>query len=687
MIERLKRLLNPKSIAIVGGEWADALNDQVGALGYSGAVYRIHPSRANGDASEYHPNLDALPEIPDAVFLAVNRETTVEMLKTMNRIGAGAAICLANGFDETHSKEGLQLTIALKEAAGEVPFLGPNCYGLVNFFDRVVLMPDQIPPEFSDTGVCVIAQSGTVAQNIMYARRSLPLGYVICTGNETCLAVHHLVDLVLDDSRVTAIGLYIESFQSLEDFASCVDRAHDKGVPIVVVKAGRSVAAQRTAYSHTGAMGTEEAYMDAFFEQIGVIRCSELSELTETLKFLHVHGPIVGKNIMVCGYSGGEMAIASDLVDQLDLELPSIPMSTQKELRDVLGDRVTLSNPLDMQTFIWRHPEKSKRCFTSLMRAGFDCTVLFLDHPDSERLDATLYEDATHAFLSAALETDATAVFGNSYAEASSPEVRRKALRSGVAPLQGMSEVLRAIANAKAGRIQSKDCWPSLKTVATKSGLVILSEAESKRVLGKAGLPVSKYQEVPVNRALEAASEIGFPVVLKVSAKSLPHKSDVGGVALNLRNPSEVELAAKRMSTLSDTVLVEPMIEHVVAELIIGIDVDPQFGPVILIGTGGVSVENEKDIEALLPPLTETQIKNAISRLRIAKLLDGFRGTPPGDVAAIVNTVLTLEDFATRHIDMIAEIDINPLIVRVEGRGVVAADVFIRCVENSLDLT
>ena len=141
------------------------------------------------------------------------------------------------------------------------------------------------------------------------------------------------------------------------------------------------------------------------------------------------------------------------------------------------------------------------------------------------------------------------------------------------------------------------------------------------------------------------------------------------------------------MSTLSDTVLVEPMIEHAVAELIIGVDVDPKFGPVILIGTGGVLVENEKDIQALLPPLNEAQIKNAISRLRVAKLLDGFRGTAPGDVAAIVNTILALEDFSSRHIDMIAEIDINPLIVRVEGRGVVAADVFIRCVENSLDLT
>ena len=684
----IKRLLAPTSIAVVGGTWADALYEQSRALGYTGSLYRVNPRRAKNDHKHFFTSLEELPEVPDAVFLGINREATIDTISTMRKIGAGGGVCLASGFDELRTDEGFQFTADLQSAAGDIPFLGPNCYGMVNFFDRVVLMPDQIPRNVPNTGVCIISQSGTVAQNIMYSNRSLPLGYVLCVGNQTSLPIHELVNAILDDNRVTAIGIYVEGFNSIVEFSRCVENAYMKGIPIVIIKSGRSDAAKRTTFSHTGAIGTHERYIDALLDRLGVIRCNDLPEFTETLKLLHLFGPTLGRRIAVCGYSGGEMAIASDLAQRYNIMLPTLSADTEERLRSILGDRVRISNPLDIQTFIWRDQEKSRACFSALMGADCDCTVFFLDHPDLEGLDVALYENATNAFLAAAAaaaaaasssETNSKAIYATSYSEANTTPMRNKAIQLGVAPLQGMTETFKALNNvAKIREVWSNFSPPSPSTVSIEHDTKIFNEAESKEMLANCGLPIPAHHQVPLQQSVAAAEDIGFPVVLKILSDDIVHKSDHGGVILNLNSSQEVKEAAESIQVLTDTVLVEEMIVDAVAELIIGVDVDPQFGPVIILGAGGILAELVKDSEILLPPLVENQIEEALCQLNVFTLMKGFRGKPAGDIGAVIAAVGAVASLAEHHKDYLLELDINPLLVRPAGKGVVVADAFVR---------
>ncbi|MBO68017.1 MAG: hypothetical protein CL398_06860 [Acidiferrobacteraceae bacterium] len=684
----IKRLLAPSSIAIVGGTWADALFEQSTVLGYEGSLYRVNPSRARSDRKNFFASLEELPEIPDAVFLGVNREATIDLLSTMRKMGAGGGVCLASGFDELCTDEGYEFTEKLKSVAGDIPFLGPNCYGMVNFFDRVVLMPDQIPRNVPSSGVCVISQSGTVAQNIMYSDRSLPLGYVLCVGNQTSLSIHELVNAILEDDRVTAIGIYLEGFSSLSEFSLCAENAYKKGIPIVVVKSGRSDVAKRTTFSHTGAIGTHERYVDALLDRLGVIRCDNLPEFTETLKLLHLFGPTLGRRVAVCGYSGGEMAIASDLAQRYDIMLPTLSSTTEQRLRSILGDRVNLSNPLDIQTFIWRDQEKSRACFSELMLADCDCTILFLDHPDLVGLDSTLYENATTAFFAASSQANRKAIYATSYSESNTISMRDKAIELGVAPLQGMVETFKAINNvAKMREAWSNFLPPNPSIVSIEHDATIFTEVDSKKILANCGLSIPIHRIVPLQQSVAAAEDIGFPVALKIISNDIVHKSDHGGVILNLNSPREVKEAAESIQPLGDTVLVEKMIVDAVAELIIGVDVDPQFGPVILLGAGGIFAELIKDTKVLLPPLAENQVAEALKQLKIFPLIKGFRGQPAGDKDAVIAAVVIVANLAEHHKDFLLELDINPLLVRPVGKGAVVADAFVRASEDMLMAT
>ncbi|MHC8508178.1 MAG: acetate--CoA ligase family protein [Rhodospirillales bacterium] len=680
----LSRLLRPKSLAVLGGAWADTVESQCRKLGFNGPVWRVHPRRAAAGEAGVYAGLDALPAPPDGVFAGVNRETTVEVTAQLARMGAGGAVCFASGFGELHTDETRALTNDLKAAAGGMPFLGPNCYGMINFFDRVSLWPDEITPRAPKTGIALLSQSGTVGLNITYADRSLPLGYIICAGNQTAVGFHDLMDAMLDDPRVTVIGMYVEGFTDLKKFAASALRARAKGVPVVVIKAGRSALARSTVHSHTGALGGEDRYMDALFKRLGVARCATLSEFIETCKFLHIAGPLPGNRLMLLGCSGGDMAMAADVLDKTGLELPPPDEKTKTALNAVLGGRVTAANPLDFQTYIWHEPEKMRECFKTAMNAGADVTAMLLDHPDPATCDLSLFEAAFDVYLDAARETGARAVIASSVPESIPAYMRDRALAAGVAPLQGMAETFAALDHAaRIGRVSGAAgaAAPSLDARRAAGREVMLSETQAKAVLAAAGVPVPPGREVPAAEAAAAARDIGFPVALKAAHPGLAHKTEAGGVILNLQNEAEVAAAAERLQKISDRVLVERMAEDGAVEMLVGVHADEQFGPVIIIGAGGVLAELLDDTAVLLPPVTADDVLAALSGLRAAKILHGLRGAPAADMDALVHAVLAVADYAQANADTLLELDINPLIVRRAGRGVIAADALIRRIE------
>src|ERR1700730_16028160 len=322
----IHRLIAPRSIALVGASaWTDAVAAGNIAIGYSGTLWRFHRPRRSPAATTYYPSVADLPGVPDAALLAVPNQEAPRVAGALAAHAAGVFVCFTAGFSETGTESGALLTRELIDNAGALPFFGPNCYGYVNFFDQVAMMPDQIVGPPVERGVALICQSGTIALTLMFNHRSLPIGCLLTVGNQTRLAVEDLIETLCEDARVTAFGLYLEGIKDPERFARAAALARAAGKPLAVLKSGRPAAAARTAHSHTGALAGADELFEAFCRQAGIARCDTLATLCETLKLFHGGGPLPGRKILIMGTSGGDMAMTADVARSLDVDFAPIP--------------------------------------------------------------------------------------------------------------------------------------------------------------------------------------------------------------------------------------------------------------------------------------------------------------------------------------------------------------------------
>jgi acyl-CoA synthetase (NDP forming) len=744
----IKRLLAPRTVALFGSGWADAVDAGGKVIGFQGEVWRVHPKRPSTANVKYFRSIDELPGAPDASFVAAPAREVPSIAAGLAQRGAGGFVCFAAGFSETGTDEGRRLTSELVTNAGELPFFGPNCYGFINFFDQVALWPDQVVGRRTDhgiryrveRGVAIICQSGTLALNILFNGRSLPIGYVITVGNQTCLAVEDMIELLADDERVTAFGLYVEGVKDTVRFARAVEKARAAGKPIALVKAGRTEAAARTAHTHTGALAGADTVFDSFCRQSGIARCDSLATLCETLKVFHSGGPLRGRRVLVMGASGGDMAMTADASRDLGLTFPPFPPDTAGQLRELLTDRVTVANPFDFHTHIWFDAPAMNSMFSLIHRAGFDATGFMLDCPPADQADPAAYVVAIDQYIAAFPGPPARGAVISAMPESMSASTREMCLAAGIMPLQGQREALEAlnlagevgetwasgtnvelrIPDAASAATAAADCTasggntpetlsatgaanspaegagaaarvakpgaagrasgaaPPAEDGAATPTVRTLTEHAGKSAIAAFGVSIPRSRVVAPRDAAKAAQEIGFPVVMKASGAHLEHKSELGAVVVNVRTTADAEAAAQRLSKLSDSLLVEQMIGDGVAEILVGMTVDPQFGQVLVIGAGGVLTELLRDSATLLPPFTPTSIKAALDRLKVSKLLAGFRGKPAGDISALIETVLACTGYAEANVNALVELDINPVIVRPAGLGAVAVDALIR---------
>jgi acetyl-CoA synthetase len=678
----LQRLLAPRSLALIGGTWADAALAASRVIGYTGEVWRIHPSRPCSGTQRYYRSVDELPAAPDAAFIAAPAPEVPAIAAALARRGAGGFVCFAAGFSETATEEGRRLTEELLASAGELPFFGPNCYGFINFFDGAALWPDQVVGRRRERGVVLICQSGTLALNLLYNDRSLPIGCALTVGNQTRLAAEDLLQLLCADERVSAFGLYLEGIRDAERFARAAERAREAGKPIALVKTGRTESASRTVRTHTGALAGVDAAFDAFCAQAGIARCESLATLCETLKIFHAGGPLPGRRVLAMGASGGDMAMTADAARNLALDFAPIPDASAARLRAILSERVHISNPFDFHTHVWFDYPRQRAMFSEALRAGFDAVAFQLDCPPESAADDSAYVRAIEEFAAALPGAASRALLVSSLPESLSPATREMCLAAGVVPLQGQREALEAIdlAGAVGETWRGGGAVELRRPRSARAGARALGEREAKQALAAFGVPVPRSQLVPAEAAAKAAAALGFPVVIKTADPGLEHKSDRGGVVLNVRTAAEAAAAAQRLSALSATLLVEEMVSDGVAEILVGMSVDPQFGQLLTLGAGGVLTELLRDSVTLLPPFTAAGIRAALGRLRVAKLLGGYRGRPAGDVAALVQAALACTRYAAANVEQLAELDLNPVIVRPAGLGAVAVDALIRLV-------
>ena len=679
--QNLKRLLRPRHIAFIGGESCAPGIEGALAGGFDGPVWSVNPKRQSVAGLPCYASVAALPEPPDASFIWVPREATIETVRALAGAGAGGAVCYAAGFAETDGGAGHQHRLV--EAAGDFAALGPNCYGLVNFVDRAGVWPSGFAKAALDRGPALVAQSGNVAINLMYNQRAIPFSYVISCGNEAVIDSADIIQVLLDDDRVTAIGLYIETVRDVAEFSRAAARALKMGVPIVALKAGRSAGARRAAMTHTGSLAGVDVAYEALFERLAISRARSPEMFLEQLKALSITGPLAGNRFAVMTCSGGEAALVSDYAEACGIELPQ-PTPTQREcLRGVLPEFAAIVNPLDYNTSIWGRRESLERAFIAMMSENCDGAMLVLDF-----LAGSGYGDepeaAIDALIAASKATGVPAMHACSLSESVTAAAQGKMIAAGIAPLQGLEHAVFAAGACVRYGARARACVDRDITlpavVEPPEDAALLDEYDSKRRLAAYGLAVPEGRVVDGDGARAAAEELGFPVVLKALDAGIAHKSEAGAVRLGLADGTAVAGAAAEMTGRLGVgrFLVEAMVEDAVCELIVGVNHDPSLGLVLVIGGGGLLVEIIGDVRAILLPTDRDTVARGLDGLKSAALMAGYRGKPAGDREAAIDAVLAVARFAEQHRGRLVELDINPLMVLPRGRGVVAADAVIR---------
>ncbi|OCP38912.1 acetate--CoA ligase family protein [Ensifer sp. LC163] len=682
MTRSLDRLIRPKSIAVFGGKEARRVIEQCDKMGFAGDIWPVHPREDEILGRRCYRSVADLPAAPDASFVGVNRQLTIDIIAALSARGAGGAVCYASGFREAASEldDGNDMQEALVAAAGDMPIVGPNCYGFINMLDGALLWPDQHGMQRVEKGVAVLTQSSNIACNVSMQTRGLPLAYLMTAGNQAQTGLSDIACAVLEDPRVTAVGLHIEGFDSVAALERLATRARELGKPVVTLKVGKSEAAQLATVSHTASLAGNDRVSSALLARLGIGRVDTLPALLETLKLLHVAGPLESNEISSMSCSGGEASLMADAGVRYRVNYRALRDEQRKPLKEALGEMVTIANPLDYHTFVWGNREKQTTAFGAMMKGGYALNLIVLDFPRQDRCDAADWVTTCDAVIDAAKATGARAGIVASLSENMPEQTALSLMAAGVIPFFGIDEALAAVETAAGiGAAWARPAPPKLLNGGASDGgnAITLSEHEAKTELSASGLqiPPGKTASTP-QQAASAAENLGFPVVLK--GLGVAHKTEAGAVKLNLTSRAEVLSAAEGMASVASGFLVEKMVAKPVAELIIGATRDPVAGPVLTIGAGGILVELLDDSAILTLPTTPELIREAIDSLKIRKLLDGYRGGPKGDFTALADAVAAAASYVVSNASKLEELDINPLMVLPEGHGAIAADALIR---------
>jgi acyl-CoA synthetase (NDP forming) len=662
MSRDLSRLLRPRSIAVMGSVWAENVIAQCRKMGFAGPVWPVHPTKPEIGGLKAYASLADLPGAPDATFIGVNRHATVEVVAELAAMGAGGAICFASGWTEAGEPE---LQARLVAAAGAMPILGPNCYGVINYLDGALLWPDQHGGRRVERGVALLSQSSNIVINMTMQARGLPVAYVACLGNAAQIGLAELAGALLADERVTALGMYVEGIDDAPAFAALAEAARATGKGIVCVKSGKTDASRDAAASHTAALAGGGAASSAFLRQVGVAEVNTLPELLETLKIFHVHGARIGARLCSLSCSGGEAGLVSDLAQPFGLSFPPPTGAQRQRLGEILGPIVAIANPLDYHTFIWGDGPRTTDVFTTML-AGYDAGIFVIDPPRPDRCDPSSFEPALEAIVAAQEATGRPAFPVASLPENFDEDRAIAMIDRGVVPLMGLETALGALKAAQT--LPGAPGWRPLAALAPRATRT-LDEAEGKALLGAAGVAVPRSVSAPTLAALaEQAGGLAAPFVLK--GLGFAHKTEAGAVRIGLQ-----DLAGQEEIQGATGYLLEEMVTGTVAEILLGLRRDPVYGVTLTLGLGGVTAEVLADTVTLVWPATEAEMLAALRRLRLWPLLDGYRGRPKADVAAVAGIALRLGALMLARPE-IEEIEINPILVR--EAGAVAVDALIR---------
>ena len=688
----IQRLLNPRSVAIIGASdnvraVGGLVLDNLLRFGYPGTIHAVNPKRDSVRDIVCAPSIEALPDGIDCAIFAVPAPEIVNAIPVCGRKGFGSAVVFASGFAEA-GEAGEQMQRAFEAAcrASGMAVAGPNCMGLTNYADGIPLTFESVVPQSVavERGVSIVAQSGAMANNVRDAMvgRGIPLVYSASTGNEAVIGLEDFIEAYLADERTAVIAVYAEQIRHPRRFLALAARARLLAKPIVLMLVGRSEAAKKAAKSHTGALSGDYETAAALLRHEGVVVCDTTDEQFDVLPLLRRHPIPQDKGLAFVTGSGAMKNIALDLGASLGLEFPPLAPETVARLKPVLPDFAEIENPLDYTTIAVKDP--------SLMGVVIDAVA---QDPNSGLLVVAQMggsplnqSDKAQYMVPATARADkpaAQVIMGDGFSL--EPSLIEAVERTQVPFYRSPERALRAMAHiarmAKALRwhrecgVQARQTW---QLPAIKPGT--LAEYEGKKILAAMGIPVPRSRLVQtVQEAQEAARSLGYPVVIKIQSRDIPHKSDVGGVQVNIRDDESMALAWERMmervlaakpGAAINGVLIEKMGAPGL-ELVVGARRDAQWGPVVLIGLGGIWIEVLKDVRLLSAHADVPKIIEEMRLLKAAKVFEGLRGNPPIDVEAVAAVAAKVGQLMLEQ-PALAEVDVNPLIAY--SSGVLALD-------------
>ncbi len=687
-MQAIERLLKPRTVAVIGasGDSGKTAGRPVSYLvkhGFPGTIYPVNPKIDHIGDLKCYPDVASLPEVPDVGIVLLGADRAHLAVRDLAARGAVAAIVLASGYSETGG-EGAHRQQQLVEAAGSMRLLGPNTIGLVNLTDSIVLSATSAleMDQFPVGGIGIVSQSGGILGSLLSraAARGIGLSKLVSTSNEVDLELSDFIDTLVEDDATKVIALYMETVRHPDRFRAAALKAVRAGKPVVAFKIGRSEAGAKAAVSHTGALAGADRMYDALFRQTGVIRAQTFEELLDIPVALSTGRVLRGNRVAILTSTGGAGTLVSDSLGVAGFETPAPDPETAAALRALqTGDHAALDrNPIDV-TLAGLQPELLRGAIKAVLAShSYDALTIIVG--SSSLAMPELMADAIQDCLPLS-EKPVIA-----YVSPHAPEIGALLTKGGVPAFTAAESCTAALAGMlRSTRWQAISPPPHPQPVPVAelpSGS--LDEAQAKQLFTRFGVPCvhETVVETP-DEAARAARALNAPVVLKILSGEITHKSDVGGVAVNV----PPELVAARLATMADEVelkarmrprrfLVQEMITGG-TELILGMHRDP-LGTAILLGTGGVMAELFKDTTLrMLPEQGGLSREDAFTMARELKgwsLLDGFRGRPKADVDALVDTIVAFSQMAAQLGDRILEAEINPIFVLQKGRGVRAAD-------------
>jgi acyl-CoA synthetase (NDP forming) len=675
----LSRLLAPRSIAVVGdSRAAGRVIAQNRALGHPGPCWPVHPSAAAVAGVPAVRRIAELPGPPDAAFLAVPAPACPPLVAELAAAGCGGAVVYSSGFAET-GPEGAERQRALVAAAGAMPLLGPNCYGLVNYADRVLIWPDQhggaaLPA--GGRGVAVVSQSSSIAISVSMADIGVPLSHVVTVGNGAQLGAARVAEALLASQRVSAIGMVLETLADVRGLERLAARARDRGTGVVALVLGHSEPARRAVLTHTGSLAAPARIGSNFLRRNGIGEVGSVDALLAAIGLLHCGGPLLGTRLSSLSSSGGEAALVADAALGRRATFPELTEGQRTALRSALGERVTLSNPLDYHTYVWGDADAMTAAFDAMVRGPADLHLLFADLPRADRCADHDWRLAVSAFhracraagargaLVAAMATNLAGPRAASWVGWGLPVLAPPAVA-----LEAV-EAAAAIGQAWAAPPPAPVAGPRPAPADGRPGPVVgagtvLDEAAGKELLCRWGVPVPPGRRcADPEAAATAAAQLPGPFAVK--GLGVAHKTESCAVRLHLADPRQVRAAAAGLLARFPAVLVERMVTGGVAELLVGVQADSVFGPVLTLGAGGVLTELLADVAHLVLPTDPVEIRGALLGLRCAPLLAGHRGAPPADLDVVVDVVHRVTALVLDRTDPVS-VEINPLIVTADA--------------------